>query len=341
MVDVTAIPDFDSLSPVGDLPQGCVWGLFDQNGTKDRVGCLNLLTEDVVREACKLARDGVSISLNWPLGAFKIPPFGRIGLAHNVHAFKDTPFNVHAFEDEVSFNTQGSSQWDSLVHFGHQATGLAYNGAAPSQQALLQHSDHRSSMPTLEHWHDRGCLVGRGVLLDYRAWASATGRKYNCFESHTISIQDLVAIAKHQGTRLRTGDILLIRSGYTEDLSAVNGEEQQKLLTTGRAIGVEGTVEAARWMWNHHFSAVAGDMIAFEVLPPLVASENNREGGTRDLVLHQYFLSFMGLHIGELWDLKALGEHCQKVGRYEFLLTSTPLNVPGLVGSPPNAVAIF
>jgi hypothetical protein len=59
------------------------------------------------------------------------------------------------------------------------------------------------------------------------------------------------------------------------------------------------------------------------------------------LVLHQYFLSGFGLNIGELWDLKALGEHCKKVSRYEFLLTSCPLNVPGSVGSPPNALAIF
>lgn len=59
------------------------------------------------------------------------------------------------------------------------------------------------------------------------------------------------------------------------------------------------------------------------------------------LVLHQWFLSLFGLNIGELWDLKALGDHCKKTGRYEFLLTSVPLNVPGGIGSPPNALAIF
>jgi hypothetical protein len=58
-------------------------------------------------------------------------------------------------------------------------------------------------------------------------------------------------------------------------------------------------------------------------------------------VLHQYFLSFFGLNIGELWDLKALSEQCKKTGRYSFLLTSIPLNVPGAVASPPNALAIF
>ena len=58
-------------------------------------------------------------------------------------------------------------------------------------------------------------------------------------------------------------------------------------------------------------------------------------------VLHQYFLALFGLNIGELWDLKALGETCKRLGRYEFLFTSIPLNVPGGIGSPPNALAIF
>lgn len=49
----------------------------------------------------------------------------------------------------------------------------------------------------------------------------------------------------------------------------------------------------------------------------------------------------MGMSIGELWDLKALSEHCAKVKRYSFLLTSIPLNVPGSIASPPNAIAIF
>ena len=49
----------------------------------------------------------------------------------------------------------------------------------------------------------------------------------------------------------------------------------------------------------------------------------------------------MGMNIGELWDLKALSETCAKLKRYTFLLTSVPLNVPGGIGSPPNALALF
>jgi len=45
--------------------------------------------------------------------------------------------------------------------------------------------------------------------------------------------------------------------------------------------------------------------------------------------------------IGELWDLKELASYAKKTGRYSFMLTSAPLNHPGLVASPPNAIAIF
>jgi hypothetical protein len=86
-------------------------------------------------------------------------------------------------------------------------------------------------------------------------------------------------------------------------------------------------------------AAVAGDMIAFERMPP--KKPDGTDGTIAELVLHQYFLSLFGMSVGELWDLKALSEKCKELGRYSFLLTSAPLNVPGSIGSPPNALALF
>ncbi len=56
--------------------------------------------------------------------------------------------------------------------------------------------------------------------------------------------------------------------------------------------------------------------------------------------LHFHMLAFFGMPIGEMWNLEALAEDCAADGRYDFFLTSAPLNVPGGVGSPPNALAI-
>lgn len=44
---------------------------------------------------------------------------------------------------------------------------------------------------------------------------------------------------------------------------------------------------------------------------------------------------------GELFDLEALSRTCAELDRYSFFMTSMPLNMPGGVSSPPNAMAIF
>lgn len=76
--DYSNLPDFDSLPKVKDMPQGCAWGLFDKDGKKDHLGCVNLLTPEVVKAAYKEAKDGVSVSLNWPIGAINKPGFLRV-----------------------------------------------------------------------------------------------------------------------------------------------------------------------------------------------------------------------------------------------------------------------
>jgi len=60
MSDYSNLPDFDSLPAVDGMPEGCAWGIFDKNGKKDHLGCLNLLTPQVVQNALKEATDGKS-----------------------------------------------------------------------------------------------------------------------------------------------------------------------------------------------------------------------------------------------------------------------------------------
>lgn len=128
------------------------------------------------------------------------------------------------------------------------------------------------------------------------------------------------------------------------------------------SVGIEDTLDAVKWFWNKHFSAVAADNIGFEVMRPTVDGVDG-VGTTADYrmlllrpslctkatfanielctVLHPHFLSLLGLHIGELWDLKALSKYCHESGRFTFFLTSVPLNYAGAVGSPANAMAMF
>ncbi len=59
------------------------------------------------------------------------------------------------------------------------------------------------------------------------------------------------------------------------------------------------------------------------------------------VVIHDHALAFWGMPIGELWDLEALADMCEKEKRWTFFLASAPLNVPGGIASPPNALAVF
>ena len=294
MTDYKNVPDFDSLPKVKDMPQGCAWGIFDKDGKKDHLGTLNYISPEVVKEAVSEVQNGSSVSLNWPMGAIKTPGFGRKGLDHKVLDFMDTPLKIHGFDDEVSFNTQCSSQWDSLVHFAHQPTGLSYNGVKPTVQGLKQDFgdfDHEKALPTLNHWHRRGGLVARGVLLDYVAYAKAKGIEYSPYDNHPIDVAKLEAIKTHQGTEFKHGDVLLVRSGFTDGLGGASVEEQEKMLGTHSSVGVEGCEASAKWIWDNHFAGVAGDAVAFENLPPARAGKLGAGGvselGKWPIVIHE------------------------------------------------------
>jgi hypothetical protein len=157
-----------------------------------------------------------------------------------------------------------------------QKTRLAYNGIEVTKEALSVSTTGENKMPTLDHWHEQGGLVARGVLIDFKAWYEAkaaaegkTGEEAIChpFGGHCISIADLEAIAKDQKVEFRQGDVLIVRTGMTEVFSAPTPADfamMQKVEFTG----VEGSKAMAKWLWNQHFSAVAGDSVSFEPLPP-------------------------------------------------------------------------
>ncbi|KAK3984743.1 putative cyclase-domain-containing protein [Cladorrhinum sp. PSN332] len=334
-----SVPDFDDLPKVEGQPQGCAWGVFDKDGQKDHYGTLNFLTPEIVTAAAKEVKDGVSISLNWPLNGIKFPFPHRKAPVHKVIPL-DPGATGYGFDDEIEINTQFSSQWDSLCHFTGPS-GVTYNGHKPTKEGLEAAAfTHENAFPTIDHWHSRGGVVGRGVLIDYKRYAEEVkGEQYHPSDGYRITVEDVEAAAKWQGVEFRLGDVVLIRTGYTEMLEAPTPEDFAKF-SRGTLSGLHGSLETARWAWNRRFAAMASDSHAFEAFPP-VDEGTGEVVGVDGLVLHKWFLNYFGLPIGELWDLKALGEYAKKTGRYSFLLTSSPLNHPGLVASPPNAIAIF
>lgn len=184
-------------------------------------------------------------------------------------------------------------------------------------------------------WAKKG-IVGRGILVDYHSWRKANNKPdFNAFTAFRIPVEDLKACLEAQGTEVKFGDILFIRSGFQHAMRNQSDADMAKLTTCSRGdpdyqfCGVDTTPELLKWIWEN-FSAVAGDQPAFEAWPFKGPDS-----------LHAACLASWGMPIGELFDLEELAEICKKEGRWSFFLTSEPCNVPGAVASPPNALAIF
>lgn len=227
------------------------------------------------------------------------------------------------------FNTQSSSQWDGLRHFGYQKEQVFYNGVT-LDDIHGTNGKEKSNINGIGAWSEKG-IVGRGVLLDYHEWRLKQGKPHDAFATASIPLSDLLAVAKAQGTKIKFGDILFVRSGYMATYSTLSDPQKIQIRQTqpARFTGVEQSEEMLQFMWEN-FSACAGDHPSWEAWPT-----------QKEWACHEIMLAGWGMPIGELFDLELLGEHCKKEQRWEFFVASEPTNVPGGVASPPNVLAIF
>ena len=118
---MTFKPPFEALPLRKDGPPGNAWGLF---GDDDECGMVNLLTPEVVAEAAREIVDGTRVSTDWPLDRLSRPCFGRQPIEHTIKPKLPRTIN----DDCITFNTQSSSQWDGLRHYGYQKEEVYFNG---------------------------------------------------------------------------------------------------------------------------------------------------------------------------------------------------------------------
>jgi kynurenine formamidase len=315
--DGTDLPNYDALPVRAGAPAGSAWGVF---GERDEVGTINLLTPQRVRQATAEVRTGRVFALNLPINIPSPPLFHRGAHRHTIKLFPGADYVLDDFLD--NFYPQASSQWDALCHVMHPSLG-AYNGI-PTNEI----TGRGGTRLGIDNWARRG-IAGRGVLADVGRYYERQGKAIEYTKAQVIPLEDLEATLAAQKTRLKTGDILVIRIGWTQFYLSASAETKAELARDTVVPGIEGSARTARWIWDHHLAAVASDSPALEALPP----------PSQDF-LHFHLLAFFGMPIGEMWNLEDLAADCAADKRYEFFLTSAPLNIPGGVGSPPNAIAI-
>ena len=299
------LPDYAELPVRAGRPPSSSWGVWSD---RDVFGTLNLLTPERVQAAAASIRSGRTFGLNLDLTLPDPALFGRAAFRHEVTTERN---EVH---DDIyhGWNTQSSSQWDGFRHLGHREYG--HYGGVPD----AEHGVH--------HWAVRG-IVGRAILADVARWREQQGRGLRQGEADQISADDLLACLAAEGSAIAIGDVLLVRTGYLTWYRGLDRDAREADAAAPATPGLAGA-DVPGVLWDLHISAIASDNPAVEVIPP-----------SRPF-LHTMLLPLLGLPLGELWDLDALAEDCAAAGTYDAFLTSAPLNMPGGVASPPNAIAV-
>jgi len=327
--DFSTLPKRADLPIVAGTPSGSAWFW----GGNDELGRLNLLTSQRIAEASQEnVKTGDVVSLNLPSDVLRPPFLGRKPFHHQIKSI-----GKGAFDDETATNTQSSSQWDGFRHFADPKTGYHYNGVLSDEimgeEGLEDDDPQRSRRLGIDAWAKKG-IVGRGVFLDVYAWAQKE-KPYDPFTTHQITASDLKACAKAQDITFQIGDILLVRTGWVNKyLSLSDAEKSERALwhvMQHAYAGLEASEDMKDFLHDTYFAAAACDNANFEAWPPRSLEDS----------LHATMLPLWGMPIGELWDFEGLSEKCRELERWTFLVTSAPGNVPGGVGSPPNALALF
>lgn len=292
----------------------CNWGRW---GAEDELGTVNFISDRRVLDAAKLVRTGEIVELGIPLGRAG-PQLDGARRFNPIHFMTALPHEdlleggIGVADDVLVLPLQASTQWDSLAHLAHD--GVIYGGR--SAKSVTVAGAQRNSIRAIS-----ARVATRGVLLD-------AARHFNVDSlepGHAIGPDDLDAMLARQACDVGEGDALLVRTGFLG------------LCRTRRWDGYRGAapglaVTTLEWIHERRLAAVATDTAAVEVRPSSVPGVA--------VPFHAVAIPYMGLLLGEIFDLDELARRCASDRRYDFLFVAPPLPVTGGVGSPINPYAI-
>lgn len=291
------------------------WGRW---GPDDERGALNFITPEVSAAAATLVSDGVTVScalelaktpaadnptpvMHFMTGAGDVSDQGRLrGLEATGDGFMISPHGM------------ANTHIDALCHILDQ--GKMYNGFPASD--VLSTGAMKNSILAGEQG-----ISTRGVLLDIARLKGVDWME----PGEGISVADLEAAEAAQGVTVRSGDILLIRTGRDSRREAEGAWPPFD--------GLAGLLmETLPWIRKREVAILGCDGVS-DMIP------SNVEGSP--LPIHHIIITYMGVHLIDNARLGPLGEACAERGRWEFLLTIAPLRLVGGTASPINPIAMF
>jgi kynurenine formamidase len=299
------------------------WGRW---GKDDEMGAVNLITPAKRKEALRLVKDGVSVSLARNAETEPAPdnpqPIVRGAAGRGARAGSNAggqanpaPRDVSSVVDTffISYHGYAHTHMDSLCHFFYK--GKMYNGYSRDEFT----AEHGAARNGILNW--KNGILTKGVLMDI---PRLKGVDY--LEPGTpIFPEDLDAWEKKAHLKVGPGDVVLIRTGRWARRDAKGAWPA--------SAGFAGLyMTCARWLHSRDV-AILGSDAAEDVLP----------SGILDISqpIHELVLVAMGMPIFDNCDLEQIAKEAQKRSRWQFLITAAPAAVPNATGSVLNPIATF
>jgi kynurenine formamidase len=225
-------------------------------------------------------------------------------------------FRVSQYRTPKSLTTRQQPGFDFSMEViqGSPHLGSHIDGLAHIQSEGRLYGDHEVvDVFTDWGWKVNGIetvapIVGRGILLDVAA-ALGTPR---LDERYEVTPMDLERTCHAQGSDIRLGDIVLVRTGH---FAAFYDSDPDRYFRSQPGVGPE----AAVWLYERGMAVLGTDTSGTEVVP----------FPDPDRTTHRAMIVERGVHLLEILDLeRAAAEH-----QYEFCFICLPLRIVGATGS--------
>jgi len=205
--------------------------------------------------------------------------------------------------EALAFGGHVGTHIDALCHFSRH--GKLHDGGEVAQS--YTGGLERLSVDTMAP------IFRRGVLLDIAGHQGADVLPVD----FTITPDHLDAACRDQRVEVRSGDVVLLRTGWAQ-----YWEDAARFIAQVRGPGPGEP--AARWISSRGAFAAGSDTVAFEFVP------------APTMPVHVHLLVENGIHIIECLNLEQLAR--DRV--YEFVFVAAPLKIRGGTGSPIRPIAV-
>ena len=292
---------------------GWVWGKDDE------VGALNAMTPQSVLEAIGLVKKGRIYDLGidydrtsykWPghspgeIISFRTPEGVKRQQDHGFTAPSVNPAELAWHSCALFINDNVATQIDSLGHITTGDDDHWYNGFTEAEWGGnfgIRKADASTIPP----------IVVRGVLID------VAGQKgVEALPGGTaIGSKDLRAALEKQGTTIKPGDAVFVRTGTLRYWGEAGGDHEK--IGAHDSAGIN--LEAAKWLVEEKGAIMVGsDTSGLEVGPAPA-------GSTSFIPVHEYLLVEQGVHVAEFHYLEELA--ADRV--YEFCYIAATNKIKG------------